>query len=124
MISSVGLYLLSGIPHRPTAFRLKELRGSIAIFYWESGFNGGHKQIFLLQMMRDDEGSWRNSTIIKEHDMNSNLVNSSYIAKINNLKPGTYDVRLIAMNLIGAAEPVMLGTRFTVPSKGNVYKSI
>ena len=75
-------------------------------------------------MMRDDEGSWRNSTIIKEHDINSNLGNSSYIANINTLKPGTYDVRLIAMNVIGAAEPVLLGTRFTVPSKGNVFKCI
>ena len=113
-----------GIPDKPTAFRLKELRGSIAIFYWESGFNGGHKQIFLLQMRRDEEGRWSNSTIIKEHDINSNLGNSSYIANINNLKPGTYDVRLIAMNLIGASEPVLLGTRFTVSLTGNVYKCI
>ena len=80
--------------------------------------------MFLLQMRRDEEGRWRNSTIIKEHDMNSNLGNSSYIANINNLKPGTYDFRLIAMNVVGAAEPVLLGTRFTIPSTGNVYKCI
>ena len=113
-----------GIPGQPTAFGLKELRGSIAIFYWERGFNGGHKQRFLLQLKSDTEGSWSNKTIVEEHDMNSNLGNSSYVANISNLKPGTYKVRLIAMNSIGAAEPVLLETAFTIHTTGNFYKFI
>ena len=107
-----------GIPSQPTAFGLKELRGSIAIFYWERGYNGGHKQRFLLQLKSETEDRWSNRTIVEEHDMNSNLGNSSYVASISNLNPGTYIVRLIAINSIGEAEPVLLETTFTIPTKG------
>ena len=112
------IYHFLGIPSQPTAFGLKELRGSIAIFYWERGFNGGHKQRFLLQLMSETEDSWSNKTIVEEHDMNSNLGNSSYVASISNLNPGTYKVRLIAVNSIGAAEPVLLETTFTIRTEG------
>ena len=78
----------------------------------------------MLQLRTDTEDRWSNGTIIEEHDMISNFGNSSYIANINNLKPGVYEVRLIAMNIIGAAEPVLLGTTLTIPSTGNVYKCI
>ena len=110
-----------GIPSPPTAFGLKELRGSIAIFYWERGFNGGHKQHFLLQLKSETEGSWSNRTIVGEHNTNSNLGNSSYVASISNLNPGTYKVRLIAANVIGVAEPVMLESTFTIPTTGNLF---
>ena len=111
--------ILLGIPSAPTSFSLRELRGSVAIFYWERGFNGGHKQHFFLQLRSDTESNWSNRTIVEEHDMNSNLGNTSYIANISGLNPGTYRVRLIAVNSIGAADPVLLGTTFTIPTKGN-----
>ena len=110
--------ILLGIPSAPTSFGLRELRGSVAIFYWERGFNGGHKQHFLLQLRSDSEESWNNRTIVEEHDMNSNLGNFSYIANISGLNPGTYRVRLIAVNSIGAADPVLLETTFTIPTQG------
>ena len=111
-----------GIPSQPTSFGLKELRGSIAIFYWERGFNGGHKQHFLLQLKSETDDSWSNRTIVKEHDTNSNLGNTSYIANISNLNPGTYRVRLIAVNVIGVAEPVMLESSFYIPTTGNFFE--
>ena len=113
-----------GIPSAPTSFSLRELRGSVAIFYWERGFNGGHKQHFLLQLRSDTEDSWSNRTIVEEHDVNSNLGNTSYIANISGLNPGIYRVRLVAVNSIGAAEPVLLETTFTILSTGNIYKCI
>ena len=73
----------------------------------------------MLQLKGDTEDTWSNRTIVKEPDMNSNLGNTSYIANISGLNPGTYRARLIAVNSIGAADPVLLETTFTIPTQGN-----
>ena len=98
----------TGVPRQPTEFRLTDVKDNTAHFAWIRGFNGGRKQIFLLQISEPGQNSWLNKTFIDELDEYSNLGNKTYIANITDLKPGVYTVQLVAVNDIGPAEPLVL----------------
>ena len=61
---------------------------------------------------------WSNKAVVDELDPSNNLGNQSYKASITDLKPGTYNARLVATNAIGQTKPLLLGTAIEITSQG------
>ena len=108
----------SGIPWLPTYFRLLTIKDSTAFFSWKEGFNGGSAQTFLIQLSEEGLNDWSNESTVHEHDDYMYQGKRTYTGNITDLEPGSYNVRLVAINAIGMTEPVMLQSPIHVMKAG------
>ena len=76
--------------------------GTIQV-YWEGGFNGGHTQIFILQYRLVTQQQWTDIVNITEGNSFYKLANGSYSVNATGLSPGTYEIRLYAVNVKGSS---------------------
>ncbi|XP_052804964.1 nephrin-like isoform X2 [Mya arenaria] len=100
-------------PSPPTELNLTSKDNTVT-FEWKKGYNGGREQTFVLQASLYPEGSWVNITNIRETDSKYMKYTGRYQVNLTNLVQGIYSARLVALNGIGAAEPVVFKTTFEV----------
>lgn len=102
--------IVASVPDQPMEFRLLSVIENTALFFWIKGFDGGTEQIFVIQLADDRQNNWSNKTYVYEYEENSYLYDKAYIANITNVRSGSYSVRLLAVNAVGYAKPVLLNS--------------
>ncbi|WAR06276.1 hypothetical protein MAR_021645 [Mya arenaria] len=104
---------LLGQPSPPTELSLNTLDNKVT-FEWKEGFNGGHAQTFVLETSPYSDDSWTKRLTIKESESKHLNGNGKFKVNLSNLEPGVYNARLVAFNIIGAADPVEFKKRFEI----------
>jgi hypothetical protein len=105
------IYIFSGEPSIPTGFTYGNIDG-IHSLSWVSGFNGGSRQTFIIQMSVFDQDSWHNRTSITEELSVKNF--KVYSVNMSDLTPGTYKARIFAWNKNGYSDYVILNGTITI----------
>ncbi|WAR05292.1 hypothetical protein MAR_020661 [Mya arenaria] len=105
--------LNEGQPSLPTELTLTPMDNTVT-FEWKEGLNGGHEQTFVLETSLNSGDSWTNRFTIKESESKYLNENGKFKVNLPNLDPGVYKARLVAFNIIGAADPVEFKKRFEI----------